>query len=166
MNEVQLTDKGEKKEARKKKPKTLRPDPNIKASNAADTHGQPEVHTDINRDDTDHKTENSAVKSLPLLTNTRHDENRQGVWVDDLVFRLVAKLVNDLFAHNKLAISKILASAAANQTSSAVYGAVTGIARNAAEEFLTFNPKSLLHGASYVGKKAAHMMDSKVRSAL
>ena len=89
-------------------------------------------------------------------------KQRQGLYLDDLVWRLIAKLISELLASNKVALSTILASAAANQTTAAVVGTVTSVARGAVEELYTFNPKALLHGASYLSSAAIHAMDAKV----
>jgi hypothetical protein len=88
--------------------------------------------------------------------------HRKGLWADDLGWRLIARLVSELMASNKIAFGTILASAAANNTTAALVGTVTGVARGMTEELYSFNPKALFHTASYMGSQAFHLFDSKV----
>jgi ribosomal protein L12E/L44/L45/RPP1/RPP2 len=55
------------------------------------------------------------------LTNSPKEKGgeRQAVYVDDLVWKIVNKTVTELLATNKFTIVSIAASAAANQTASA-----------------------------------------------
>lgn len=80
------------------------------------------------------------LKSLTMFRNEltaapdrRLGGKRQGIYLDDVVWRLVNKLLSELLRHNSLAMMVLLSSAAANRTSSAVssgagiasYGATT-----------------------------------------
>ena len=60
---------------------------------------------------------------LTLPTKKKLDKHRRGIYLDDVVWRLVNKLLAELLRHNSIAMMVLLSSAAANNATSAVSSA-------------------------------------------
>lgn len=79
----------------------------------------------------------------------KRGEERGGLFLDDLTWRVVGKLINELFNSNKIAMVTIMANAAANQTRSAMVETANNVARGVKEE--------LQHTKAAVAEKAANV---------
>lgn len=90
-----------------------------------------------------------TMKRRDLTTKVAGFKNRQGLYLDDLVWRLIGGLGNELFATNKMAMSTLLASAAASHTT-ALAGAVVS---TALDSLYTYGPKKLLAEARRASMK-------------
>ena len=125
------------------------------------------------------------LNSINLLSNDRSAHTTLasfnltiGVYLDDLTWRVVGRLINELFSSNKIAMGTILMNAAGNNASAAVIGTavsvVSGVAgaasstakfaagtaastvKGVTEEFHTYNAKTALLGATALGTKVVH----------
>lgn len=77
----------------------------------------------------------------PFNGRTAQLTKRQPCYIDDIIWRVVTKLTNEIISKNKTALTFNVLGAAANQTTSAVYEVAHSVSHAVTDVLISHNPK-------------------------
>jgi hypothetical protein len=94
-------------------------------------------------------TESKAMKlSVISMDRSQLMKENKTAFVDEILWRVVGQLVNEVFAKNKVSIATNVFAAAANHTVTAVRDVAASAARGVTDTIIAHNPKELIYMAN------------------
>jgi hypothetical protein len=105
--------------------------------------------------------EKHELNKYSRLRSRSNDGKSNNYWTamyfDELTWRLIYRLIRDLFRYNKFAMTSIIASAAANHATHAVMETVHTVEKKLIEEVYNYNVKTAFTGIAHQAKKALYV---------